>query len=65
MIQVKCALTDCMNYRRDPKDPSRCLCSHPDKKFYLDAPRCPLYRMDWSAQADRILVLQERFKDVK
>lgn len=53
MIQVKCALTDCIHWNADASagPAPNCKCAHPDKRHYLNVPRCPLYRLDWSKQA--------------
>jgi len=62
VIQVKCTLTDCLHYHKDPVGGNYCRCSHPDKPSCLDAIRCPLYRLDWSKQADKALAIRERFR---
>ena len=65
MIQVRCHLKDCMYWHEDPMSSSLCQCSHPDKEAYMNVIRCPLYRLDWSKQAERVMAIQSKLRNGK
>ncbi|MBX7246136.1 MAG: hypothetical protein K1X53_11610 [Candidatus Sumerlaeaceae bacterium] len=46
---VNCKLTDCVYHEGSPNGQlDRCLCSHPNKTYYISNTTCPLYSMDWT-----------------
>jgi len=62
VIRLKCQLSECIHYHADSAGAPWCKCSHPEKRFYLREGHCPLYRMDWTKQAPRLLSVEERLR---
>lgn len=46
-IIVHCDMCDCMHYHTRDAEPGAVYCDHPDKKYYMKADPCPLFRLDW------------------
>ncbi|MDX2176110.1 MAG: hypothetical protein SF028_06535 [Candidatus Sumerlaeia bacterium] len=50
MIKVACRQSSCAYFNRlelAAEAQTHCNCSHPEKRHYLGATPCPLFRMNW------------------
>ena len=62
MIRVLCTLKDCYYYSTNPNDLGHAYCSHPDKRYYMQGLKCPLYRLDVTRKMSN---LQEKLEQRK
>ena len=50
-IRVICYMKACAFYEPNPKSHTTIICTHSEKRHYLNRLPCPLYRLDWQKSA--------------